>query len=276
MLTVVGNLGHFVALLFCDLTVIACNTSSAVIMNVFISWKWLGEKFVPKYDVTAIILVFAGTLLILLMANKDHQTFDTNALLKQLTTPQSLAYYGVTIILAITSHCLVPKILKTLKAFEADCEQWEADNAPLKVLPDKKQAVDEEGTFADRPDRELMYVLNGLSREAVQMISPKSLFAWKWLKVPLMAFSFLSAMISSLSELSMKVIGVVMTADADHWTDYLWLILFIPMLVFTAILTLVYINYGIKYYNQMELMPIYQTSLLINNILVGMICLNEF
>ena len=81
------------------------------------------------------------------------------------------------------------------------------------------------------------------------MISPRSLFAWKWLKVPLIAFSFLSAMISSLSELSMKVMGVIMTADADRWTEYLWLILFIPMLVFTAILTLVYINYGIKYYN---------------------------
>ena len=82
LLTVVGNLGHFVALLYCDLTLIACNTSSAVIMNVFISWKWLGEKFVPKYDVTAISLVFAGTLFIVLLSNKDHQTFDTDALLK--------------------------------------------------------------------------------------------------------------------------------------------------------------------------------------------------
>ena len=49
----------------------------------------------------------------------------------------------------------------------------------MKVLPNKKQAVDDENTLADRPDRELMYVLNGLSMEAVQMISPRSLFAWK-------------------------------------------------------------------------------------------------
>ena len=109
--------------------------------------------------------------------------------------------------------------------------------------------MDDEETFADRPERELLYVLNGLSLKDVQMISPKSIKAWKWCKVPLMTFSFLSAMVSSLSELSMKVIGVVLTADADHWTDYLWLILFIPMLVATALLTLVYINYGIKYYN---------------------------
>ena len=144
---------------------------------------------------------------------------------------------------------MVPRILESLKSFEQDCEQWEANNAPIKILPEKKQAVDDEETFADRPERELLYVLNGLSLKDVQMISPKSIKAWKWLKVPLMAFSFLSAMISSLSELSMKVIGVVLTADADHWTDYLWLILFIPMLVATALLTLVYINYGIKYYN---------------------------
>ena len=47
------------------------------------------------------------------------------------------------------------------------------------------------------------------------------------------------------------------------------------MLAGTAILTLMYVNYGIKYYDQIEVMPIYQTSLLLHNILVGLLCLNE-
>ena len=70
-LVVVGSLGHFVALPFCDLTLIACNSSSAVLMNVFISTRWLGEKFVPKYDVSAMTLVFLGTLVIVLLSNKE-------------------------------------------------------------------------------------------------------------------------------------------------------------------------------------------------------------
>ena len=71
-LVVIGSLGHFLALPFCDLTLIACNSSSAVLMNVFISTRWLGEKFVPKYDVTAMVLVFLGTLVIVLLSNKEQ------------------------------------------------------------------------------------------------------------------------------------------------------------------------------------------------------------
>ena len=41
-------------------------------MNVFISTRWLGEKFVPKYDVTAMVLVFLGTMVIVLLSNKEQ------------------------------------------------------------------------------------------------------------------------------------------------------------------------------------------------------------
>lgn len=46
----------------------------------------------------------------------------------------------------------------------------------------------------------------------------------------------------------MKCGGCVLK-DAEHWTDYLWLLLFVPLLAGTASLTLVYVNYGIKYYD---------------------------
>ena len=68
----IGNIGHFVALPFCDLTLIACNSSSAILMNFYISWRYLGEKFVPKYDVTAILLVSVATLCIIVMSNKEQ------------------------------------------------------------------------------------------------------------------------------------------------------------------------------------------------------------
>ena len=71
-LVIVGSLGHFLALPFCDLTLIACNSSSAVLINVFISWKYLGEKFVPKYDISAMVLVTIGTLIIILLSNKEQ------------------------------------------------------------------------------------------------------------------------------------------------------------------------------------------------------------
>jgi len=85
-LTIVGIIGHTSALPFCDLTLIACNSSSAILINMFISKKYLGEKFIAKYDVTAAGLVSLGTLAIILMSNKDQQTFPVDRLLAVLTS----------------------------------------------------------------------------------------------------------------------------------------------------------------------------------------------
>ena len=53
-------------------------------------------------------------------------------------------------------------------------------------------------------------------------------------------------MVSSISELFVKVCGCIVK-DAELWTDYLWLLLFVPLLISTATITLIYVNYGIKY-----------------------------
>ena len=119
-----------------------------------------------------------------------------------------------------------------------------------------------------------MDILYGLPRESVEQVSPQSLALKFWLKLPLLIFVTAAAMTSSISELFMKVIGCILK-DAEESSDYWWLLLFIPGLAYTGSRTMVYVNYGIKYYDQMEVMPIYQTCLLLHNISVGMVCLNE-
>ena len=106
------------------------------------------------------------------------------------------------------------------------------------------------------------------------MLSPDSLRLKLLVKMPMLVFANVAAMMSSMSEMFMKIIGCILK-DAQEWTDYAYLIIFVPCLAFTGARTLVYINYGIKYYDQLEMMPIYQTCLLLHNILVGMICLDE-
>mmetsp|Transcript_12351 Transcript_12351/g.15751 ORF Transcript_12351/g.15751 Transcript_12351/m.15751 type:complete len:188 (-) Transcript_12351:83-646(-) len=119
-----------------------------------------------------------------------------------------------------------------------------------------------------------MDILHCLSTEDVEKISPESLFLKRWLKVPLLIFTTLPAMLSSISELLMKIIGLIIK-DGQGASDYFWLLLFVPLLILSGVRTVVYINYGIKYYDQMEVIPIYQTFLMVHNILVGMLCLNE-
>lgn len=68
----VGSFGHIAALPFCDLTLIAANSSSAVLMNCYISVRWLGEKFKPKYDIPAMFLISLGAISIIFLTNKEQ------------------------------------------------------------------------------------------------------------------------------------------------------------------------------------------------------------
>ena len=128
LLIIVGFLGHFIALPFADLTLIACNSSSAVLMNVFISAKYLGEKFVPRYDITAMMLVFLGTLVIILLSNKEQQVFTTPDLLELLTSVKSIVYFSLTLFFMISIKCFMPSFLRKLKRFERDCEEFDAEH----------------------------------------------------------------------------------------------------------------------------------------------------
>lgn len=258
-LVVVGSLGHFLALPFCDLTLIACNSSSAVIMNVFISVKFLGEKFKPRYDVTAMTLVFLGTLIIVLLSNKEQQTFTVDRILNLMSTIGSITYFSITLILSISIHLFMPTLLKKLRQFESDCESYDARSSQRgleSILPKKERATDDAEVEAERTDRDLIKLLYGLPRDSVREVSPDSLGLKTVLKVPMLIFATAAAMISSISELMMKLVGCILK-DAEKPVDYLWLLLFLPILIGTATRTLVYVNYGIKYYEQLEVMPIY-------------------
>ena len=114
-----------------------------------------------------------------------------------------------------------------------------------------------EDTEIDRTEREMIAILNGLPKDLVEEISPQSLPLKRWLKLPMILSVLMAACLSSLSELWMKAVGLVLLYSGDDWRNYLWILLFIALVVLTAYLTIIYVNYGIKYYSQMETMPVY-------------------
>ena len=153
----------------------------------------------------------------------------------------------------------MPTLLKKLRKFESDCESYDARSSQRglqSILPKKERATDDSEVEAERTDRDLIKLLYGLPRDSVREVSPDSLGLKIVLKVPMLIFATAAAMISSISELMMKLVGCILK-DAEKPVDYLWLLLFLPILIGTATRTLVYVNYGIKYYEQLEVMPIY-------------------
>ena len=61
----------------------------------------------------------------------------------------------------------------------------------------------------ERPERELIQVLNALSIEQVKEVSSDSVALKKFVKLPLLLFLSAAAMMVSLSDLSLKLAGAV-------------------------------------------------------------------
>ena len=62
-------------LAYADLVLISTNMIVGVIFNTFLSIRFLGEKFLWKYDLPAITSMVVGAMTIVLLADTDEKLF---------------------------------------------------------------------------------------------------------------------------------------------------------------------------------------------------------
>lgn len=62
---------HMGILPYIDLTLMACNASTAIVANMILSTKYLDEVFSWKYDFTALVLIVIGSSMIVLSAHTE-------------------------------------------------------------------------------------------------------------------------------------------------------------------------------------------------------------
>ena len=70
-----GGAMQVVVLPYADLVLISTNAIAAILFNTFLSVKFLGEKFVWKYDVPAYTLMSLGAIVIVLQASSTEKQF---------------------------------------------------------------------------------------------------------------------------------------------------------------------------------------------------------
>ena len=70
-----GGVLQFLALPFADLVLISTNSIAAIIFNTFLSIRYLGEKFIWKYDVPAFSFMGLGGVIIVMMAKTDDRKY---------------------------------------------------------------------------------------------------------------------------------------------------------------------------------------------------------
>ena len=66
----IGAIGLAVSLPFINMTLFSSFSAFAIVLNVYLSTKYLGERLVPKYDLTATTLIVIGSIIITILSNK--------------------------------------------------------------------------------------------------------------------------------------------------------------------------------------------------------------
>ena len=101
LILIVGSVIHVVVLPFVDLVILSAGTSIAIVMNTLLSVLYLGEKFVPRYDVTAFSLIIGGSLIICLISDYSETTFTPERIRELMSSAPSIIFMLFQIIVAI-------------------------------------------------------------------------------------------------------------------------------------------------------------------------------
>ena len=75
ILLFIGSLIHVAVLPFVDLVILSTGTAISIVLNTVMSVMYLGEKFLPAYDIPALSMIIVGSLAICLMSSYDETTF---------------------------------------------------------------------------------------------------------------------------------------------------------------------------------------------------------
>ena len=126
----------------------------------------------------------------------------------------------------------------------------------------------------ERPARVLIDIINDLDKEVLEKVSPASATIKRFIKWPMIFLVWASSMQSSLSVVMLKLFGELIQSGSakNHWFMMLFLVV---MLVLSSSLQVHLLNLAMKYYDQVEVVPIFQTCLMIMWITSGLIILNE-
>ena len=118
---------HSLVLPFCDLTLLACNAATAIIVNMLLSVHILGEKFIWKYDLTAMIFIASGSIIIATQAHTEQVDFTAEEIRDLLLKADTIIYLAVCICLFLGESAMLRYFYGRLREFEQDALAFEEE-----------------------------------------------------------------------------------------------------------------------------------------------------
>lgn len=112
ILCVLGGTLNVLMLPYCDLVLLSTSVGLSIIFSNILAMRFLGEKLVLKYDLTAFFLVVGGCTGIILLSKVDDETLTVDRVKELLFTVQSIVYMVFTVLLLISSLISVSFLVK--------------------------------------------------------------------------------------------------------------------------------------------------------------------
>ena len=78
---------------FADLVLLASNSATAIVTSACFSICLLGEKFMWKYDLTALFLIILGNTLTIIQSNKLKDERDIDEITNLFESTQTLVFF---------------------------------------------------------------------------------------------------------------------------------------------------------------------------------------
>ena len=120
-----GVVIHICALPYADMTLLAANSSLAIIGNLFLSIWLFDEKWVTKYDLPALIFIIGGCSSIVTLANKEDIKYNGQAMLDILLAFKAVCFYSFVVCFMIICHVSMKIFEKALRTFEIDADLFD-------------------------------------------------------------------------------------------------------------------------------------------------------
>ena len=115
---------HTQCLKYLDLTLVAANSASCIIAAIVLSTQVLGEKFILRYDLPALIFISAGCAVLVLNANMVQKSYTHDDVIDVLTATRTICFFSVSVICTWLLFGLIRTMLKGLRRFELDVEEY--------------------------------------------------------------------------------------------------------------------------------------------------------
>ena len=126
-----------------------------------------------------------------------------------------------------------------------------------------------------KPTRVLIHVVGAIPESFLKEISPRSVNFRRFAKIPMVMILFDGSIMVGLNLIFFKFVQVLLEdgSPKDSW-PLITILLIIALLM--AVLGMHFVNMSVRYYDQTDVVPIYNASILVTEMLSGLIVGGEF